>query len=476
MQLENAGPWFVLIAYAALTWWAAPRRVTSPQFFDGREKTGAPPGILLVAFSAAITWIFAKSIANAADLSYAFGIAGGIGYTIYYLSFAVAGVAIYFLRTRGHYQSLTHFLVEKYGSLCARLFLLTISFRLFNEVWSNTKVMGLYFGAEGTTQYWLSILLITVFTVVYAWSGGLRASLLTDRIQTIFAFILLGIILSLLFPNLSAKGLPEPSSLAHQAGLTFCLLALVQVLSYPFHDPVLTDRAFISPPRDMLKSFLLAGLLSGGFIFLFSFIGLYAKSEGLAANPSVSVPAAFGLVMMLLFNGIMLFSGGSTIDSTFTSVSKLVARDWSNSYGIADHKHLRVGRASVITIAILGNLPLLSIYLGDQIGPAIIAATTISGTMVMGLAPIFLLSWLRPAGALSFHLAFWPGLIFGVIRAIETFVKVAILPESIALGSGKYAIDLGVNVYGLFLCIAGYLAGSVYSALASRTKNLPQEL
>jgi len=140
MQLEGAGPWIVLFAYAVMTWWVAPRRVTSPQFFDGRERTGSPPGILLVAFSAAITWVFAKSIANAADLSYAFGIAGSVGYTIYYLSFAVAGVAIYFMRTRGQYQSLTHLLVEKYGSLCARLFLFTIGFRLFNEVWSNTRV------------------------------------------------------------------------------------------------------------------------------------------------------------------------------------------------------------------------------------------------------------------------------------------------------------------------------------------------
>ena len=46
--------------------------------------------------SAAITWIFAKSIANASDLSFAFGVTGGIGYTIYYLSFVIAGVAIYF--------------------------------------------------------------------------------------------------------------------------------------------------------------------------------------------------------------------------------------------------------------------------------------------------------------------------------------------------------------------------------------------
>lgn len=79
--------------------------------------------------SAAITWIFAKSIANASDLSFAFGITGGIGYTIYYLSFVVAGVAIYLLRTRGGYRSLSHMLVEKYGSICARLFLITIGLR-----------------------------------------------------------------------------------------------------------------------------------------------------------------------------------------------------------------------------------------------------------------------------------------------------------------------------------------------------------
>ena len=39
------------------------------------------------------------------------------------------------------------------------------------------------------------------------------------------------------------------------------------------------------------------------------------------------------------------------------------------------------------------------------------------------LLPIFLLSWLPGASAASFHLAFWPGLILGVLRAIETFVR-----------------------------------------------------
>lgn len=46
-----------------------------------------------------------------------------------------------------------HFLIDKYGVVCTRLFLLTIAFRLLNEVWSNTKVMALYFGSEGSPAY-----------------------------------------------------------------------------------------------------------------------------------------------------------------------------------------------------------------------------------------------------------------------------------------------------------------------------------
>jgi len=46
------------------------------------------------------------------------------------------------------------------------------------------------------------------------------------------------------------------------------------VLSYPFHAPVLTDRAFLTKPKSMVKAFLVAGLIAGGFVLLFSSAGL----------------------------------------------------------------------------------------------------------------------------------------------------------------------------------------------------------
>ena len=446
-----------------------PGKVSASEFFQGQSRQGQAPGLWLLVSSAAISWIFAKSIDNAASLSNAFGITGGIGYAIYYLSFVTAAIALYLIRTRGGHRSISEFLVSKYGKVCSRLFLLAIAIRLLNEVWSNTKVFSLYFGPEGSGGYWFAALLVTVFTVYYSLLGGLRSSLLTDGAQMLLGAVLLVVILVVLGPGLATQGLPTVDPDTRLAGLTFCGLAFVQIFSYPFHDPVMTDRAFITSPKVMFKGFVLAGVISGGFIFLFSFVGLYARAFGVEGSPVLQVPALFGLPMLLVFNAIMLTSAGSTLDSTFSSVAKLGARDWSNRRDNPTEQQALTGRWWIAAIAILGNVPLLSIYMGDQIGPAIILATTISGTMVMGLAPIFLLSFIPSAGRLSFHLAFWPGLLFGILRVMESALSTQIFPDWVMIGAGRYAVDLGVNVYGLMLCTAGYLLGALVNQYGLRS-------
>lgn len=456
--------WILLLGYGGFVFGivqkTTPSRVSATEFFDGESSRGKAPELWVLVASAAITWIFAKSISNAAALANAFGVMGGIGYALYYFSFITAAIAIYYIRVRGGFRSLPEFLVSKYGTLCARLFLIAIAIRLLNEVWSNTKVFSLYFGAEGSTGYWIAAAVVTAFTVYYSLLGGLRSSLLTDGAQMLLAAVLLIVILVTLGPGLATNGLPVVDADTQSAGLTFCGLALVQILSYPFHDPVLTDRAFITSPRIMVKGFFLAGVISGGFILLFSIVGLYARTLGLEGDPILTVPVTLGLPLLLIFNAIMLTSAGSTLDSTFSSTAKLTARDWQQQHDRPTERQARIGRWGMVAIAILGNLPLLSIYLGDRIGPAIISATTISGTMVMGLAPIFLLAFIPGVGRLSFHLAFWPGLSFGILRVVENALGTQIFPTWMSIGDGKYAVDLGVNVYGLLICTAAYLLGA----------------
>lgn len=469
-------PWLVLFGYCGLILYITPGRVTPAQFFGGGSKLGVPPSAVLLGASGAISWVMAKSLDNAMSLSAAFGLWGGLAYAAYWLAFIVVGVAVYFLRTRGGFRSMAEFLTIKYGRLATKMFLTVIAIRLFNEVWSNTKVTSQFFGPEGSSGYWIAAAVVTIFTVFYSWRGGLRSSILTDAMQMLLISVLLVVTLAALTPGLFERGIPSVGhgvTPAMQAGgLTFMGLALVQVLSYGFHDPVMTDRAFISPPKSMLVGFVLAAIFGGGLIALFSTVGLYAIAAGIDSGSSVAVavPATIGIWMSLLFNAIMLTSAGSTMDSTFSSTAKFAARDWQgHTDRTPDENQARFGRKAMIAIALLGNLPLLSLYI-NGVGPAVIAATTISGTAIMGLAPIFLLAWIRPAGPLSFHLALWPGVTIGVLLVAQKFLGLEVIPDWVDIGSGKYAQTLGINVWGLMLCTGGYLLGAAVKVSAPEPK------
>ena len=116
--------------------------------------------------------------------------------------------------------------MSKYGTLRTRLFLIAIGIRLFNEVWSNTKVPARYFGSEGSIEYWSAAGLITAFTLFYAWRGGLQSSLLTNEVQVLLAAVLLVALMIFVFSPLVRTGLPDVPPTAHLAGITFYLCGL----------------------------------------------------------------------------------------------------------------------------------------------------------------------------------------------------------------------------------------------------------
>ena len=329
------------VAYMIMVWLAAPRKVNISQFFDGQSKTAAEPTFWLLAASAAISWIFAKSIVNSAALTHSFGLWGGFGYSLYYLSFIVVAVTVYQLRVRGGYRSLPSFISGRYGGVCMKLFLLAIAIRLFNEVWSNTKVVGLFFGAEGSGGYWASVVVFTLFTAFYTLRSGLRGSLLTDGLQMLLAAFLLAIILAAIYPAFDGQ-MPQSSDVQIAGGMTFALLALVQVASYGFHDPVLTDRAFITNPKRMLRAFIVAGLVGGLFIMLFGLTGLYARVIGFeGGNIMGGLAGAVSLPLLIVFNVLMLTSAGSTMDSTFSSTAKMAALDYRAEKKPPTKQHLK---------------------------------------------------------------------------------------------------------------------------------------
>jgi Na+/proline symporter len=299
-------------------------------------------------------------------------------------------------------------------------------------------VIGSYFGEVGTSNYYWSILVFTALTLAYTLKGGLRSSLLTDAIQMVLFGLLLFIVLGIVMPD-TKGGLTtyvQSGEWSLAGGVNLLLVALIQVFSYPFHDSVMTDRGFISDPATTRKSFFFAAVIGFFCILLFSFVGIYAQTKGLSGQAAVEVSKILGVGAMLVMNFIMITSAASTLDSAFASASKLFVID----LGKEENRTVKRGRLVMVIFAVAGTLPIF-------FNPEILSATTVSGTMVLGLAPVFLF-WNTKAGPWSFYLAVGSGIVFGVVLAFGWF------PASWVWFPGKYGDLLTVNILGTLACFS----------------------
>ena len=466
--------WIALLTYGIILFLVAPRAENHRGFLWARTPAGAAPSTGLLTASVLVTWIFAKSITNAANLGERYGLVGGLAYASWYLSVPAAGFLLYRIRKAGH-EGVIPFLTARFGPVAAFLFSAAILIRLFNEVWSNTEVVASYFGAAGSPPFFAAAGVFTAAVLLYTLRGGLRASIFTDQLQLGLAVILLAWVLALILPSHPPAQIAATAHFRLDAGLDLLLVGLLQITSYPFHDPVLTDRAFVNEPRKMLLAFTLAGVLGAAAIVLYSLIGVHVQLAGTHGAGDAPVRAArlLGSGALLAISVLMMNSAGACVDSTFTAVARFAAVDLAGEGGAhpsgfrglfvplrrfsgTDHG-VRLGRIVMVGFALLGNLPLL--WHAD-----ILKATTISGTMVLGLAPAFLLwKWHKPA-PLAFHLSFLTGLAVGIWALAFRW------PPALAVGAGKYAALLGQNAWGLLACFGSYGLGVAVESVRARSQ------
>lgn len=331
--------------------------------------------------------------------------------------------------------------------------------------------------------YYAAILVFTVLTLAYSLKGGMSSSILTDVIQMAFFGILITVILLAILPRVEYDLTPVLTSgeWTLATGGNLLLVAILQSFSYPFHDPVMTDRGFLSDPKTTLKAFLWAAPIGFICILLFSVVGIYGGISGVEGQAPVEVAKLLGGPILLVMNFIMITSAASTLDSTFTSFSKLAVVDladkqindlrerekartlvqWEDEPPV-NPEHLDIqlhdtyivmdkvtaGRIAMVTITILGTIPVF-------LNPAILSATTVSGAMVAGLAPVFCLWWVK-APPLSFWLSVGFGLFCGFALILGYW------PGWLMVSTGKYADLLGVTLVELVGCFGLYLLPVVW--------------
>ena len=65
----------------------SPKVRTTQGFFKGFSESGAAPGLLTLTLSQVTTWVFARSLMNAAILGFYYGIAGTVAYAAFFFRF-----------------------------------------------------------------------------------------------------------------------------------------------------------------------------------------------------------------------------------------------------------------------------------------------------------------------------------------------------------------------------------------------------
>jgi Na+/proline symporter len=430
----------------------APRLREPTAFFRGWSESLGPPGLLTMVLSQVTTWIFARSLLTAAILGFYYGIAGALAYAAYYLSFFTGAAIIDHIRFRHQEASIQDFLRQRFGNGGVRCYNFVIGIRLLSEVFANLLVIGVIFGVAGSEAYIAAIVTLSAVTLAYSMMGGLQASLRTDVLQMVVFAVVLALIMVML---MRAQGWSAAAAITSgvsdfDAGWNLLVVALLQVWSYPMHDPVMMDRGFIADRATTRASFLHAGWISIICILAFAMLGVFAGLNALEGEKMM--PALIRLLgepTMTLMSLALIVSAVSTLDSTLSSAAKLCVIDmnWLSPT-------LRNGRLAM-TFFMFGGLAFL--FLGSK---DLFDAVAVSGTASMFLTPVILFSvWgNRDIPSWSYYVAFAASILGASLYYGEASGGIALIEPIFGIGV-KYNKLLLICVAVLGIGLTSFAVG-----------------
>lgn len=442
----------ILAAVALLSVVIAPRVHTADGFFRGWSDTGVVPGALTLTLSQVTTWIFARSLLNAGILGYLYGISGALAYTAYYGSFLSGWLIVDRLRFVYGAGNIQSFLASRFGRLGTGTFNLLVSLRLLSEVFANLLVVGIVFGATGSGAYTAAILGVAAVTLLYSMIGGLRASLRTDVLQMGLLLVLLaGLVAAMLgHPLFDASAVLASSADPTGPGWILLAVALLQVWSYPLHDPVMMDRGFIADRDVTRRSFLHACWISALCILAFGLLGVFAGLHAADGEELIgTLSRLLGTPAAIALGAGLIISAASTLDSTMASAAKLVVRDMGLASPSANN-----GRVAMALFCV-GGVALVFVGPDD-----LFAAVAVSGTAALFLAPVivFCIWGRRRVARASLAVAFAAALAGATLYFLETAGHSRVLARLSGL-EHKYGLLLMVTVAVLAIGFAAFGLG-----------------
>ncbi|CAM3466053.1 sodium:solute symporter [Psychrobacter glaciei] len=425
------------------------------KFYQGKSLQGQPPSLWTLVLSQVTTWIFARSLMNAAVLGFFYGIAGTLAYGMYYFSFITGAHIVDSLRFKHGFNNIQTFMQVKFGATGEHLYNAVIGFRLVSEVFSNLLVFGFITTLfVGFNENYL-ILIIAVATLIYSSIGGLHTALKTDVAQALLTIVAIAVLSVAMFahPLFSFDDIISSSNTADNKGWILLMVAFIQIWSYPAHDPVMTDRGFLADRATTKKSFYYAAPISMACILLFGLLGVFAQlnNAGGATEVTQTLNTLFSPAVMMLFSFALIISAISTLDSTYASAAKLIVIDMK-----LVKPTVRNGRLIMLGFLLAG---LVFIATGSK---DLFDAVAISGTVSLFLAPVVFFSiwssWEVKPWAII--VSFVSALMAGIVYMLENGGYITVMAP--VFGAEHKYVQL------LILCVMASMIGSIAFVLARK--------
>lgn len=462
-----ASPW-ALVSFVVLitliSFALSPRRVSVQGFFEGADRAGTQPNVWLLALSQVTTWIFARSLMNAAILGYYYGFAGTLAYTCYYLSFLSGAYIVKHLR-REQAGSVQDWLGDHFGRMGHWTYNAVVALRLLSEVFANLIVVGLIFSAAFPQVSWAeagSVWAVAGVGLMYSAMGGLRASLRTDVMQMVIFLIVFAIALAVMVLGqdfsfsaiIMAEGVHDQGA---RPGWVLVAVALLQVFSYPAHDPVMMDRGFIADNKTTQSSFGIAFLLSTICIFGFGMFGIQAGIVGAAYENQLlgTWAVIFGPSVYFLIAASLLISAMSTLDSALSSAARLVIDEFNMA-----SRTVWNGRMAMVVFMAAGAV--LTLW-GNK---TLFDAVAVSGTAAMFLTPVLLSAFVF--GVIIPRWSYFVAWAAAVAGAATYMYRDTDLIGGVLKGTHKYDQLLVICVWVLGIGFGAALLGTVARGIAAR--------
>ncbi len=240
---------------------------------------------------------------------------------------------------RGH--TLSEYVVARYGGVMYALVLIIMLFYMFITLTAEITAVAKLVSLIAPVPLWLTALIVLVATLTYTYHGGLKASIMTDKVQMLVIVpLLLMLILygwlaigdldyALHTLKIQSPGLVDVTDgTGIKAGFTFFVAILLTGL---FHQGNWQRVYAAESIRAMQKGFFIAGICIVPIVFVMGLFGLAYVALDAGTDSSVALfsvilntlPGWF--VVALLPLGLALAM--SSTDTVISAFSSLVAVD-----------------------------------------------------------------------------------------------------------------------------------------------------